>query len=78
MALETEDQGADILNNLQRQREQIENSRRTLQTADASIDRASGTLKTMIRRMYQQRFVTAGIIVVLLILIGVILYFKLS
>lgn len=30
MALETEDQGADILNNLQRQREQIENSRRTV------------------------------------------------
>ena len=69
IALETEEQGADILSNLRRQREQIENTRDTvrllspttshpvnlllvvqLYTADASIDRASGTLKKMIRR----------------------------
>jgi vesicle transport through interaction with t-SNAREs protein 1 len=50
IALETEAQGADILMNLRQQRETIENSRNTLQTADTAIDRASGTLKTMIRR----------------------------
>jgi vesicle transport through interaction with t-SNAREs protein 1 len=67
IALETENQGADILLNLRQQREQIINSRDTvglfrrglfiftltssqLQTANTSIDRASGTLKGMIRR----------------------------
>lgn len=66
IALETEDQGAEILVNLRTQREQIENARDTvrwfvalvvsalmssqLRTADSSIDRASGTLKRMIRR----------------------------
>ena len=79
VALETEEQGADILRDLRRQREQIENSRETvwvlnisivnvlllnlslnvlslfllinqLRTADSAIDRATGTLKKMIRR----------------------------
>ncbi|KZT40436.1 vesicle transport v-snare protein vti1 [Sistotremastrum suecicum HHB10207 ss-3] len=77
IALETEEQGAEILRSLRGQREQIENSRDMLQTADRSIDRASGTLKKMIRRMYQQRFITAAIIAVLVILIALILYFKL-
>jgi vesicle transport through interaction with t-SNAREs protein 1 len=78
IALETEDQGADILMNLRQQREQIENSRNMLHTADTSIDRASGTLKKMIRRMYQQRAVTAIIIVVLVLLIAIIVWEKLS
>ncbi|KAF8558863.1 V-snare-domain-containing protein [Imleria badia] len=77
IALETEDQGADILMNLRAQREQIENARDTLRTADTSIDRASGTLKKMIRRMYQQRVVTAAIIVFLVLLIGIIIWEKL-
>ena len=50
IALETEEQGADILRSLRGQREQIQNARDTLQRADTSIDRASGTLKKMIRR----------------------------
>lgn len=50
IALETEEQGADILRSLRQQREQIQNARDTLQRADTSIDRASGTLKKMIRR----------------------------
>jgi len=78
IALETEEQGADILRSLIGQREQIENSRNTLQSADNSIDRASGTLKKMIRRMYQQRVITAIIIIVLVILIGIIIWGKLS
>jgi len=78
MALETESQGADILLNLRTQREQIENSRNTLQAAGTSIDRASNTLKGMIRRMYQQRVVTAAIIGILLLLIVVIIWEKLS
>ncbi|TFY72333.1 hypothetical protein EVG20_g644 [Dentipellis fragilis] len=97
VALETEEQGADILRSLRGQREQIENARDTvsflslviqvfyaehnagtqLRTADTSIGRAAGTLKKMIRRMYQQRFVTAGIIIVLVLLIAIILWEKL-
>jgi len=78
LALETESQGAEILVNLRSQREQIENSRDTLQRADLAIDRASSTLKQMVRRMYQQRGVTAAIIAVLVILIVVIAWEKLS
>lgn len=78
IALETEEVGADTLRNLRGQREQIENARDTLQRADGSIDRASGTLKKMVRRMYMQRFTTAAIIGVLIILIALILWFKLS
>ncbi|KAI5893738.1 V-snare-domain-containing protein [Schizophyllum commune H4-8] len=78
IAMETEQTGADILLNLRGQREQIEHARDTLGTAERHIDRASGTLKGMIRRMYQQRFITAGIIGVLLLLIALILYSKLS
>jgi vesicle transport through interaction with t-SNAREs protein 1 len=78
IALETENQGADILNNLRGQREQIEHSRYTLQTADISIERASGTVKRMITRMYQQRAITVAIIVVLTLLIAVIIWEKLS
>jgi len=76
IALETEEQGADILSNLRRQREQIENTRDTLYTADTSIDRASGTLKKMVRRMYKQRFITGAIIVVLVLIILIIVYEK--
>jgi vesicle transport through interaction with t-SNAREs protein 1 len=78
IALETENQGADILMNLRTQREQIENSRNTLQRADLAIDRASGTLKKMVRRMYQQRAITIGIISVLVLLIIIIVWEKLS
>ncbi|KAH7098010.1 V-snare-domain-containing protein [Auriculariales sp. MPI-PUGE-AT-0066] len=76
IALETEDIGADILRNLGSQREQIEHARDTLRQADGSIDRASGTLKSMIRRMYQQRVITGLIVGVLIIVILVILYEK--
>ncbi|KAF9516525.1 hypothetical protein BS47DRAFT_1327274 [Hydnum rufescens UP504] len=78
IALETEDVGADILRNLHIQREGIVRTRDTLQEADSSINRASGTLKKMIRRMYQQRVVTGVIIIILLFLIGFILWHKLS
>ncbi|KAH0587443.1 hypothetical protein H2248_006232 [Termitomyces sp. 'cryptogamus'] len=52
IALETENQGTDILMNLRTQREQIENARDTLHTADSSIDRASNTLRKMIRTFF--------------------------
>ncbi|KAF9263517.1 vesicle transport v-snare protein vti1 [Marasmius fiardii PR-910] len=78
IASETEEQGADILMNLRIQREQIENSRNTLEIANTSVDRASNTLKGMIRRMYQQRAVTGAIIAILVLLIIVVVWSKLS
>ncbi|KAF9000109.1 vesicle transport v-snare protein vti1 [Cyathus striatus] len=77
IALEAEEQGADILRNLRRQREQIENTRDTLQQADTHIDRSSTTIKGMIRHMYKQRVIISLIIAFFVIMIGVILYFKL-
>ncbi|KAK7038725.1 t-SNARE VTI1 [Paramarasmius palmivorus] len=49
IALETEALGADILRDLGTQRETIQHSRDMLNTADTSLDRASGTIKKMIR-----------------------------
>ncbi|TFK32549.1 vesicle transport v-snare protein vti1 [Crucibulum laeve] len=77
IALETEEQGADILRTLRGQREQIENARDTLGRADTHIDKASVTLKGMIRQMYKQRVIIGAISAFFVILIGVILYFKL-
>jgi vesicle transport through interaction with t-SNAREs protein 1 len=77
LALETEDVGADILRNLRGQREQIEHSRDVLVQADGSIDRASGILKKMVWRMYQQKAVTYAIIAILVVLIGLVVWSKL-
>ncbi|RSH93318.1 hypothetical protein EHS25_007672 [Saitozyma podzolica] len=77
IAMETEDVGADILRNLRGQREQIEHTRDTLTQADSSIDRAAGTLKKMIFKMYQQKFVSGAIIAVLVILIIIVIWSKL-
>ncbi|TFK28842.1 vesicle transport v-snare protein vti1 [Coprinopsis marcescibilis] len=52
LAIETENQGAEILRDLRSQREQIENSRDTLHRADVVIDKASSTLKQMVRRWF--------------------------
>jgi len=78
IALETEDVGADILRTLRIQRGQIEHTRDMLVETDVNIGRASGTLKSMIRRMHQQRIATGAIIVVLVLLIGFILWAKFS
>ncbi|WVQ78929.1 hypothetical protein IAT38_001021 [Cryptococcus sp. DSM 104549] len=77
IALETEGVGSEILRNLRGQRDQLENTRDTLVQADSSIDRAAGTLKKMIFKMYQQKFLSAGIIAVLVALIILILWSKL-
>ncbi|TXT13686.1 hypothetical protein VHUM_01053 [Vanrija humicola] len=77
IALETEDVGTDILRNLRGQREHIEHTREMLTHADSNIDRASGTLKKMIYKMYQQKFVTGAIIAVLVLLIIIVIWSKL-
>ncbi|GLB38074.1 putative vesicle transport v-snare protein vti1 [Lyophyllum shimeji] len=76
IALEAEEQGTDILRTLRGQRETIENARNTLQTADSNIDRASGTVKRMIRQMYKQRIILSAMTVFIILLVIVILYFR--
>ncbi|KAG8902528.1 hypothetical protein FRB99_004363 [Tulasnella sp. 403] len=78
IALETENVGADILRTLRQQRGTIEHAVEQLGQADVHIDRASGTLKGMVRRMYQQKLITGAIIIVLVLLILIILYEKLT
>ncbi|GAA6003186.1 v-SNARE domain-containing protein [Rhodotorula paludigena] len=77
LALETEDVGAGILRDLRGQRDVLEHTRDTLYEADGSIDRASGTLRKMVRRAYQQRAVTYAIIALLVLLILYVLASKL-
>ncbi|KXN81234.1 hypothetical protein AN958_05695 [Leucoagaricus sp. SymC.cos] len=77
IALETESYGADILRGLRGQREQIENARDTLRSADNNIDRSSGKIQTMIRQSSKQRVILILIGVLFVVLVGVILYFKL-
>ncbi|ESK90135.1 vesicle transport v-snare protein vti1 [Moniliophthora roreri MCA 2997] len=77
IALETETLGADILRDLGQQRETIQNSRDMLRTTDTSLDRASSTIKKMIREMYKQRFMLSFLALILVVVVVVILYFKL-
>ncbi|BGP54459.1 t-SNARE VTI1 [Rhodotorula sphaerocarpa] len=67
VALQTEDVGSTILRDLRGQRDVLEHTRDTLYDADGSIDRASGTLRKMIRRAYQQRAITYAIIALLVV-----------
>ncbi|CAO3641522.1 unnamed protein product [Cunninghamella echinulata] len=65
IALETESVGANILSTLKGQRETMTRARDTLAEADAHIDTATRTLKTMARRMTTNKFITAAIILIL-------------
>lgn len=77
-ALESETVGSSILNNLRSQRDQILNTRNTLNEADTYVDRSLRTLKSMTRRMATNKLITYGIIAVLIILIFLVLYSKFS
>ncbi|GAA5976080.1 hypothetical protein JCM10908_005380 [Rhodotorula pacifica] len=77
VALQTEDVGSTILRDLRGQRDVLEHTRDTLYDADGSIDRASGVLRKMVRRAYQQRAVTYAIIGLLVLLILYVLASKL-
>ncbi|KAJ9063210.1 t-SNARE VTI1 [Entomophthora muscae] len=78
LALETEQLGAGILTDLRAQRDQIVNTRNTLREADAHVDTAQRTLKEMAYRMLQNRLIMTAAVILLIALILLILYFKLS
>lgn len=76
IALETENIGGNILNDLRAQREQIVNSRNTLLTADTYVDKSIQTLKSMTRRITANKFISYAIIAVLILLIFLVLASK--
>lgn len=76
VANETEGVGANILNNLRGQREQLLNSRNTLMEADGYVDKSIRTLRTMSRRMAANKLISYSIIAVLIILIFLVLISK--
>jgi len=78
LALETEQLGAGILTDLRAQRDQIINTRNTLREADSHVDNAHKTLKEMAFRMLQNRMIMTAAVILLVALILLILYFKLS
>lgn len=77
-ALESETVGSSILNNLRTQRDQIISARDTLTDADDYVDRSLRTLTSMSRRMVQNKYLTYGIIVLLVLLILLTLYSKIT
>lgn len=76
IALETENIGGNILNDLRAQREQITNARNTLLTADTYVDKSIQTLKLMTRRITANKFISYAIIAVLILLIFLVLASK--
>lgn len=76
IALETENVGSNILNDLRSQREQITGARDTLQLADGYVDKLIKSLKTMSRRITANKFISYAIIGVLILLILLVLASK--
>ncbi|KAG9301671.1 hypothetical protein G9A89_016742 [Geosiphon pyriformis] len=76
IALETETIGANVLEDIRRQREQISATRNHLMEADSYINKAQRTLKGMTRRMATNRIITVLIIIVLIALILFVVWAK--
>lgn len=76
VALETETIGGNILNDLRSQRDQISGARNTLSTADNYVDKSLQTLRSMSRRITANKFISYGIIAVLILLIFLVLASK--
>ncbi|OAJ39924.1 hypothetical protein BDV3_005647 [Batrachochytrium dendrobatidis] len=76
IALETEQIGISTLSDLNSQREQIIRTQNRLGTADSWIAKSQGVLKTMQRRLSQNKLLTAGIIALLVFLILAVIVAK--
>ncbi|GAA5913916.1 v-SNARE domain-containing protein [Sporobolomyces salmoneus] len=78
LAAENEEIGQGVLNSLIGQRIQLQGANESLEEADVSVNRASRTITKMIRTAYRQRITIGIFIVVLVTLIGLILWRKLT
>jgi len=76
IALETEDIGANVLSELSSQKQTILRARDNLDLIEDNISRSRRILLKMSRRIATDKFVLMGIILLLLLVISLIVYFK--
>lgn len=76
--LETEELGVSILQDLHQQRQSLLHANDTLHGVDDNVSRSKKILTNMSRRMSRNKWIIGSIIAVLVVVIALILYFKLS
>lgn len=76
IALDTEQVGSQIMNQLRTQRETLENTHHTLHAADTQLDKSLRTLRSMTHRLLANKFISYAIIAVLIVLIVCVIYSK--
>ncbi|CAH1246275.1 vesicle transport through interaction with t-SNAREs homolog 1A-like isoform X2 [Branchiostoma lanceolatum] len=76
MAVETEQVGADILDNLHQDREKIQRSKDRLRETDSDLGKSSRILSAMMRRIIQNRVVLFVVIAVMILVIALTIYFS--
>lgn len=74
MALETEEIGQNVLNNLAQDREKINNARNRLNNVDSSLTQSSRLLNNMYRRVIQNKALMFVIGLVIIVIICLALY----
>lgn len=73
--LETEEMGAQILNDLHDQRETIQKSRGRLQETNVNLGKSSRVLSGMLKRIIQNRILLVAICLFIILVIGLAIYF---
>ncbi|EEF32373.1 vesicle transport v-SNARE 13 [Ricinus communis] len=76
--LETEELGVSILQDLHQQRQSLLHAHNTLHGVDDNIGKSKKVLTAMARRMNRNKWIIGAVIAVLVVVIGLILYFKLK
>ncbi|GMP58649.1 hypothetical protein CsSME_00022241 [Camellia sinensis var. sinensis] len=76
--LETEELGVSILQDLHNQRETLLHSHKKLHGIDDAIDKSKKVLTSMSRRISRNKLIVGSVIAVLVLVIMLILYYKLS
>ncbi|OWF53325.1 vesicle transport through interaction with t-SNAREs homolog 1A-like [Mizuhopecten yessoensis] len=75
IALETEEMGAQVLQDLSGQRQTIQRSRNRLEEMNSGLGKSSRVLSGMMRRIIQNRLMLVIICAILLLVIGLAIYF---
>jgi vesicle transport through interaction with t-SNAREs protein 1 len=76
--LETEELGVSILHDLHGQRQSLLHAHTTLHGVDDNISKSKKILTNISRRMSRNKWIIGGVVAVLVIIIVLVLYFKLS
>lgn len=78
IAIETEEIGTHVLNNLSSQREQIQRTRNRLRETQADLGRSSRVMNSMIMRNIRDKFVLYIIGVVFVLAVSLTIYFSIK